>query len=134
MSTHPSLIGTFSIGDEITVVGQSKHRGRTATVKKVGKRRLTVKFHDKQRGTYVDCDNARIIDNARITDHARIIDNATTISDDTKVNDLSAVLEQLAITTAIAIKSQEPATHSRLVHDFIQSLDQHLGVVQQDKV
>jgi hypothetical protein len=29
MSTHPPLIETLSIGDEIIVVGQSKHRGRT---------------------------------------------------------------------------------------------------------
>jgi hypothetical protein len=81
MSTHPPLINTLSIGDEIIVVRQSKHRGRTATVKKVGKRRLTVRFHDKQKGTYVDCDNARLID------------NATTVTGDEEVSDLSAVLE-----------------------------------------
>jgi hypothetical protein len=61
----PTLVPTniFSIGDNITVVGNSKHRGRVATVQKVGPRRLTVQFHDKNKGTYVDYNDACIIDN-----------------------------------------------------------------------
>jgi hypothetical protein len=123
MSTHPPLIETLSIGDKSIVVGQSKHRGCTASVKKVGKCRLTVRFHGKQKGKYVDCDNVRLID------------NAITVTGDEEVSNLSAVLEQLAITTTTAIKSHEPAKRKQLLRDFIQSLNQHLRVmVQQDKI
>jgi hypothetical protein len=103
----------FSAGDNITVVGSSKHRGRTATVRKVGSRRLTVQFHDKNKGTYVDFDDARIIDD-------------TTPKAEETVTGLATIMEQLAITTAITINSGEPTQRQSLLSDFLLSLQRHV--------
>jgi hypothetical protein len=110
---------TFSIGDDITVVGPSKHRGRTATIRKVGSRRLTVRFHDGNRGTYVDFTNARI--NARTVP----IINEIPIIDETY--ELASILEQLAITTVTAINTGEPGQRQTLLRDFSLSLERHFG-------
>jgi hypothetical protein len=107
---------TFSIGDNITVAGRSKHRGRTATVRKVGSRRLTVSFHDGNRGTYVDYTDARITAST-----APIV----VVEDD--ISDLASILEQLAITTATAIKTGEPGQRQTLLRDFSLSLERHFG-------
>jgi hypothetical protein len=128
-TSSPPLIKTFSTGNEIIVVGSSKHHGRTATIKRVRKRRQTVKFHDKQRGTYVDCDNACIIDYT-----PTIIANTATVIKDKEINNISAVLEQLTITTATAIKLHQPEEPNQQLHTFTQSLNKHLGMVQQDKI
>ena len=102
MKTKPLIPSDiFSAGDNITVVGSSKHHGRFATVRKVGSRRLTVRFHDKNKGTYVDFEDARIVD--------------TTTS-----------MAQLAITTATTINSGEPSQRKALLHDFLLSLQGHI--------
>ena len=105
----------FSIGDTITVVGSSKHRGRIATIQKVGSRHLTVRFHDKQKGSYVDFDNARAID--------------TSTPKVEEINRLASILEQLAITTATAtaIKTGELSQQPTLLHDFFLSLQGHIA-------
>jgi hypothetical protein len=110
----PTLVPSdiFSIGDNITVVGNSKHRGRVATVQKVGSRCLTVQFHDKNKGMYVDYNDARIIDN--------------TTPKSEEVMGLATIMEQLAITAAIAIKTGEPSQRPTLLRDFFLSLQGHI--------
>jgi hypothetical protein len=107
---------TFSIGNNITVAGPSKHRGRTATVRKVGSRRLTVSFHDGNRGTYVDFADARIT-----------ASTAPVVVVDDEISDLASILEQLAITTATAINTGEPGQRQTLLRDFSLSLERHFG-------
>jgi hypothetical protein len=130
MST-PSRIpsDTFSIGDHITVIGRSKHRGRIATVRKVGSRRLTVTFHDGNRGTYVDFMDARVIVRLPPVGSETIFANTRTVTrpvptvDDT--NELARILEQLAITTATAINTGDPDQRQALLRDFSLSLERH---------
>jgi hypothetical protein len=63
MKTPPQIPSdTFSVHDIITVVGSSKHNGRLATVQKIGSWHLTVRFHDKNKGIYVNFANARIVE------------------------------------------------------------------------
>jgi K+/H+ antiporter YhaU regulatory subunit KhtT len=95
----------FTVGDTITVVGSSKHHGRLATVRKIGSRRLTVRFHDKNKGTYVDFEDARIVD--------------TTTSKAEETNGLASIMEQLAITG-------ERSQRKTLLHDFLLSLQGHI--------
>lgn len=102
----------FSVNDIITVVGNSKHRGRIATIRKVGSRRLTVRFHDGNRGTYVDYANARIVN------------EPTTVTEE--ITGLTNVLKQLAITTATAIKTGEPNQQPTLLREFVLSLQGHI--------
>jgi K+/H+ antiporter YhaU regulatory subunit KhtT len=88
MPQQPSDI--FPVGDTITVVGSSKHHGRIATTRKVGSGRLTVLFHDKNKGTHVDFKDARIVDNTT---------SKTEETEETK--GLASIMEQLAIITAV---------------------------------
>jgi hypothetical protein len=108
----------FSVGDIIKVVGNSKHRGRVATVRKVGSRRLTVRFHDNQKGTYVDYADARTVINPTPV----IIPT----SESEEITGLSNVMEQLAITTATAIRTSEPTQRQALLRDFVLSLQGHI--------
>jgi hypothetical protein len=132
-ATVPPL-ETYSIGDKITVRGSSRHHGRIATILKVGRRRLTVEFHDDEKGRYVDYRNARPISSDTtpiIVDDTTspAIDDTTTLTEDktTSTSDLTAVLEQLAITTATAIRTHEPEHRDKLFRAFIRSLEHHLG-------
>ena len=124
-ATMSPSTGPFSVGDKIKVYGPSKHSGRTATIQKVGRKRLTVEFHDKLGGRYVGHGSAHLIE-APATSPS-IIDDNTTLTEERTDSDLTAVLQQLAITTATAIKTYEPAERDKLFHIFVQSLDQHLG-------
>jgi hypothetical protein len=112
----------FLVDDTIKVVGNSKHRGRMATVRKVGSGRLTVWFHDNNIGTYVDFADARIIDNP--TPEAE------------EITGLTSVMEQLAITAATAIKTGEPSQQRQaLLHDFVLSLQGHIeNIPREDDV
>ena len=70
----------FDIDDVIVVdpirPSKSKHKGRTAVIKHVGERRLTVKFDDSKPGTYVDfCDAKKIEETAE--EFLRKIDETT---------------------------------------------------------
>jgi K+/H+ antiporter YhaU regulatory subunit KhtT len=102
----------FTAGDTITVIGTSKHHGRLATVRKIGSRRLTVRFHDKNKGSYVDFEDARIVD--------------TMTSKAKETNGLASIMEQLAITTATTINTGEPSQRKTLLHDFLLSLQGHI--------
>jgi hypothetical protein len=123
-------IGSFSVGDKIKVYGPSKHCGRTATIQKVGRKRLTVHFHDKLGGRYVTHCSAHIIDvpmplpSPISTDDTT--DDTTTLTEEQTHHDLTSVLEQLAITTATAIKTYEPGERDIILHAFVKSLDQYL--------
>jgi hypothetical protein len=123
-ATMSPSTGPFSVGDKIKVYGPSKHSGRTATIQKVGRKRLTVEFHDKLGGRYVGHGSAHLID---VPATSPIIDDNTTLTEERTDSDLTAVLQQLAITTATAIKTYEPAERDKLFHTFVQSLDQYLG-------
>jgi K+/H+ antiporter YhaU regulatory subunit KhtT len=113
MKTTPQAPSNiFTVGDTITVVGSSKHHGSLATVRKIGSRRLTVRFHDKNKGTYVDFEDARIVD--------------TTTSKAEETNGLASIMEQLAITTATTINTGEPSQRKTLLHDFLLSLQGHI--------
>jgi K+/H+ antiporter YhaU regulatory subunit KhtT len=113
MKTMPQVPSDiFSVGDTITVVGTSKHNGRLATVRKVGSRRLTVRFHDKNKGTYVDFEDACIVN--------------TTTSKAEERNGLASIMEQLAITTPTTISTCEPSQRKTLLHGFILSLQGHI--------
>jgi hypothetical protein len=120
---------TFSIGDHITVTGRSKHRGRTATIQKVGSRRLTVTFHDGNRGTYVDFMDAHILVRLPPVGSETIFANTRTVTRpvpaDDKTNELARILEQLAITTATAINTGNPSQRQTLLRDFSRSLERH---------
>jgi hypothetical protein len=99
----------FSVGDIITVVGSSNHHGRLATVRKVRSQRLTVRSHDKNKGTYVDFENDCILD--------------TTTSKIEEVNGLASIMEQLATTTATStINSGEESQRKALLNEFLLSL------------
>ena len=124
--------GPFTIGDKIQVYKPSKHSGRTATIHKVGRKRLTVQFHDKRGGRYVNHGCAHLINAAPVTPTigdttSPAIDDTTTLTEDHTTNDLTAVLEQLAITTATAIKTYNPDERNLIFNAFVQSLDQYLG-------
>ena len=123
-TTMSPSIGPFSVGDKIKVYGPSKHRGHTATIQKVGRKRLTVQFHDKLGGCYVNHCSAHIVD---VPTTSPTIDNTTMLTEDRTDNDLTEVLEQLAITTATAIKTYEPGERDLIFHAFVKSLDQYLG-------
>ena len=113
MKTTPRVpTDIFSVGDTITVVGNSKHHGRSATVRKVGSRRLTVHFHDKNKGTYVNFEDARAINN--------------TTSKTEETNGLAHIMEQLAITTATAITTAEPGQQQELLPIFFLSVRGHI--------
>jgi K+/H+ antiporter YhaU regulatory subunit KhtT len=113
MKTKPLIPSDiFSVGDNITVVGSSKHHGRFATVRKVESRRLTERFHDKNKGTYVNFEDARIVD--------------TTTSKTEETNRLASIMAQLAITTNTTINSGEPSQRKVLLHDFLLSLQGHI--------
>lgn len=129
---------TFSVGDHIKAYGSTRHYGRTATILKVGRKRLTVYFHDKEGGHYVNQRNAHlIVDAAPARDppvrHTIADPTSPRIDDNTKatearsVDDLTGVLEQLAITTATAIYLAAPGERDALFHAFVHSLDQNLG-------
>ncbi len=106
-----------------------KHRGRIATVRKAGSRRLTVTFHDGNRGSYVDFLNARVIVRLPPAGSETIFANTRTVTrpvravDDT--NELTRILEQLAITTATAINTGDPDQRQTLLRDFSLSLERH---------
>ena len=130
----------FYPGDQIKIYGPTKHTGRTATILKEGKRKLTVQFHDKASGRFVDHRWACHIDvlargtTPLINDATLSMsnDDATTSEEDTfkerkHIIALSAVLEQLAITTATAIDGYAPGQRRQLYKAFVQSLDEHLG-------
>ncbi len=116
MPQAPSDI--FTVGDTITVVGSSKHHGRLTTVRKIGSRRLTVRFHDKNKGSYVDFEDARIVD--------------TTTSKTEETNGLASIMAQLAITTATTINSGEPSQRKALLHDFLLSLQGHIDAANHE--
>jgi hypothetical protein len=119
MKTKPQVPSDiFLVGDIITVVGSSKHHGRLATVRKVGSRRLTVRFHDKNKGTYVDFENTRILD--------------TTTSKTEEANGLVSIMEQLAITTATTINSGEESQRKALLNDFLLSLQGHIDAASHE--
>jgi hypothetical protein len=124
-ATMSPSTGPFSVGDKIKVYGPSKHCGRTATIQKVGRKRLTVQFHDKLGGRYVNHGSAHLVESPPMT--SPIIDDTTTLTEDRTDRDLTAVLAQLAITTATAIKTYEPGERDQIFHAFVQSLDQYLG-------
>jgi hypothetical protein len=132
IDTMSPSTGPFTVGDKITVYGPSKHSGRTATVHKVGRKRLTVQFHDKKGGRYVNHGCAHLLDATPVsptigTTTSPAADDDTTLTEDQTTRDLTAVLEQLAITTATAIKTYDPDERSLLFNAFVQSLDQYLG-------
>jgi K+/H+ antiporter YhaU regulatory subunit KhtT len=109
MKTKPLIPSDiFSAGDNITVVGSSKHHGRFATVR----------FHDKNKGTYVDFEDARIAD--------------TTTSKTEETNGLASIMAQLAITTATTINSGEPSQRKALLHDFLLSLQGHIDAANHE--
>ena len=114
MKTTPQVPSDiFTVGDTITVIGSSKHHGRLATVRKIGSRRLTVRFHDKNKGTYVDFEDARIVD-------------TTTSKTEEEANGLASIMQQLAITTATTINTGEPSQRKTLLQDFLLSLQGHI--------
>jgi hypothetical protein len=129
--------GPFLTGDTIKVFGSSKHWGRTATIIKVGRRRLTVEFHDKQGGHYVGLRDAHLlnpesvdstIDDAASPTAVSPAASATTTQMEPHVNKtLTEVLEQLSITTATVIKTYDLGERTALFHAFTHSLDQHIG-------
>jgi K+/H+ antiporter YhaU regulatory subunit KhtT len=120
MKTKPQVPSDiFSVGDIITVVGSSKHHGRLATVQKAGSRRLTICFHDKNKGTYVDFENTRILD--------------TTTSKTEEANGLASIMEQLAITTATTtINSGEESQRKALLNKFLLSLQGHIDAANHE--
>jgi hypothetical protein len=132
-----SSIDPFSIGEQIRVFGSTRHHGRTATILKVGRKRLTVFFHDKAGGHYVNYRNARLIDAPASRDppvrHTIVdvrnpsVDDNTTMTEPRSIGELTTLLEQLAITTATAIQEYDARERDLLFHAFVQSLDTHLG-------
>jgi hypothetical protein len=132
----------LSVGDQIKVYGSTRHYGRTATILKVGRKRLTVDFHDKEGGHYVNHGNAHLINTPPARDppvcrsitsaRSPSMDDNTTMTEVRSIGDLSAVLEQLAITTATAIKSYGRGERDLLFHAFVTSLDGHLGGDDED--
>jgi ABC-type transport system involved in cytochrome bd biosynthesis fused ATPase/permease subunit len=82
-------------------------------------RRLTVRFHDKNKGTYVDFENARIAD-------------TTTSKTEEEANGLASIMEQLATTTAITINSGEGSQRKALLNDFLLSLQGHIDAANHE--
>jgi hypothetical protein len=120
------------VGDKSKVYWPSKHCGLTATIHKVGRKRLTIQFQDKEGGHYVNHGCAHLINATPVSPTigdtmSPAIDDTTTLTEEQNTNDLTAVLEQLAITTATIIKTYDPKERNLLFHAFIQSLDQYLG-------
>jgi hypothetical protein len=142
----------FSVGDKIKVYGSTRHYGRTATILKVGRKRLTVNFHDNAGGHYVNHGNAHLINtppardppvlpsitartSLTIDDNTTMTEgrsNNTTMTEGRSIGELSAVLEQLAVTTATAIKMYGRGERDLLFHAFVRSLDNHLGGDDED--
>jgi hypothetical protein len=135
--TMSSSIDPFSVGDQIRVYGSTRHYGRTATILKVGRKRLTVYFHDKAGGHYVGHRNAQLIDAPPARDppvrHTIVdvmnppLDDNTTMTEVRSIGELTTLLDQLAITSATAIKEYGTGERDLLFHAFVQSLDTHLG-------
>jgi hypothetical protein len=128
----PPSAGPFLVGNTIKVYGSSRHWGCTATIIKVGRKRLTAEFHDKQGGHYVNQHNAHLLNpkyvDSTINDAvspAAMSPAASATARITKT--LTEVLEQLFITTATVIKTYDPGERTALFYAFTHSLDQHIG-------
>ena len=86
-ATMSPSTGPFSVGDKIRVYGPTRHSGRTATIHKVGRKRLTVQFHDDLGGRYVPHGSAHLLDATPVSPSiggrsSPAIDDTTTLTED----------------------------------------------------